>query len=149
LLFLELLIQLVDMRLKISTGCHNTLNLSIERCLLLSKFKELLGISHRNFFLKSYLLFNFFLLVLSIFEGSLSNIFSTLKFLSKFELISEFYFICFELCLLGLKPLLFLKKFLVFDANRISLICPFCWERGKLILQDFNFCFKVFYFFFL
>jgi hypothetical protein len=84
LLFLELLIQFVDMRLKISAGCHDALNLSIEWSLFFTEFEELLCISHWDLLLKSYLLLNLFLLVFTIFEGCFSNIFSTLKFLSKF-----------------------------------------------------------------
>lgn len=125
LLFLELLIQLVDMGLEISTGSHNALDLSIKRCLLFTQLEKLLGISYRNFLLKSYLLFNFLLLVLTIFKGRFSNVLGALKLLSEFELISQFDFISFEFCLFGLQPLFFLKKFLIFNAHSISLICPF------------------------
>lgn len=84
LLFLELLVQLVDMRLEISAGCHDTLNLSIQRCLFFTEFEELLGISDWDLFLKGYLLLYLLLLVFTIFEGCLSNILGALKLLSKF-----------------------------------------------------------------
>jgi hypothetical protein len=84
LLFLELLVQLVDMRLEISAGSHDTLNLSIQRCLFFTEFEELLGISDWDLFLKGYLLLDLLLLVFTIFEGCLSDILSALKLLSKF-----------------------------------------------------------------
>ena len=84
LLFLELLVQLVDMRLEISAGSHDTLNLSIQRCLFFTEFEELLGISDWDLFLKGYLLLDLLLLVFTILEGCLSDILGALKLLSKF-----------------------------------------------------------------
>lgn len=109
LLFLELLVQLVDMRLEISAGSHDTLNLPIKWSLFLTEFEELLGISDWDLLLKCYLLFNLFLFVFTIFEGRFSNVLCAFKLFSEFQLISKFDLISLKFRLFCLQSLFFLK----------------------------------------
>ena len=123
-MFLEFLVEFVDMGLEISAGCHDALNLSVEGGLFFSEFEELLGVSHGYIFLEGDLLLQFFLLSLLVFVGFFSYFLGVFKFLGQFELVFELDLIGFEFSLFILQPLLLLQQLLILDIDGISLIGP-------------------------
>jgi hypothetical protein len=108
LLFLEFLVQLVDVGLQVSASCHNSLNFSIKRCFTLSKLSELLSVSDQEIFLHGDLRLNFFPLVLSLLKGRLSLTLGHIKLLNQKKFILEFSLKGVKLGLLYLKPLFLL-----------------------------------------
>lgn len=143
MLFLELLVEFVDMGLQVPAGCHDALDLSVKRGLFLSEFEQLLRVPHRDFLLKRNLLLDFLLLGLPVLVGLLGNRLRVLKLLSKLHLILQLYLERLELGLLILKSLLLLEKFLVFDADVVSEAGPVGGEGGELILEDVDFSLEV------
>lgn len=143
MLFLELLVEFVDMGLQVPAGCHDALDLSVKRGLFLSEFEQLLRVPHRDFLLKRNLLLDFLLLGLPVLVGFLSNRLRVLKLFSKLHLILQLYLERLELSLLILQSLLLLEKFLVLDADVIPEAGPVGGEGGELIFEDVDFSLEV------
>ena len=125
MLFLELLVEFVDVRLQVSTSSQDPLNLSVQRSLLLPEFEQLLGVPHRDVLLEGDLLLKLLLLGLLLLEGLLGNYLGSFKLLCQFELVSEFDVIGLELDFFILESLLLLQQFLVSNVDYVSFVGPF------------------------
>ena len=123
-MFLKFLVEFVDVGLKISTGCHYALNLSVEGCFFFSEFEELLGVSHGDIFLEGNLLLQFFLLGLLVLVGFLSYFLGIFKFLGQFEFVSKLDFIGFKFGFFILQSLLLLQQLLILNIDGISFVGP-------------------------